>query len=205
MNYTYRCVHLVVYERADVPGINCGVWTAEAGRNGKTLPLKEALSAGLILHRGNPPATCRLLPTGGCPGGTGREGRAAGSGPAAQPRRGPCEWGARWAAPPPPPSPFPSPTKNNPPKNPAWQSCRRCSSRGSPSRGTGLILPFASGLYSGGGRPQPGRGGVWRAGDGVSRSPGCCAARGNREQNGNVPCPRATGDRGQRLSHSFIF
>lgn len=41
-NFIYRCVHLPVDAEVYVPGINCGVWGAAAGRNGKTLTLKEA-------------------------------------------------------------------------------------------------------------------------------------------------------------------
>ena len=138
-NYTYRRVRPAVCAGAGVPGAN---WEAEAGRNGKTLTLKAALPAGLCLgftprkpSRDLPPA-----PTRGCAGGT-REG-GGGSWPPAQPRRAPSEQSGTPAALPPPALP-PSPANPLPRRG---QSCRRCSSHGSPSRGTGPILPVAGGL-----------------------------------------------------------
>lgn len=69
-----------------MPGINRGVCGAEAGRDGRTLTLKEALPAGLRLRSAlaftprKSPRDFPPLPTGGCPGGGSRPRSAASPG-----------------------------------------------------------------------------------------------------------------------------
>lgn len=178
-NYTYRCVHLMVHARVDMPGIS---WGNRRGQEWENSYFERSIARRpvpplFILHRGNfsafvhptlprlDPGSGRIRAGGGARAATGprQRGDPDGGGTRAEaeasPVAQPCRLPASRAADPsggPAAPPF---HPRSPTKKTAWpgQSCRRCSGRSSPSRGMGPILPFAVGSLSRRGRafPQP--------------------------------------------------
>lgn len=187
-----------------MPGINRGVWGAEAGRDGRTLTLKEALPAGLCLRSAldfTPRKSSRdfpPLPTGGCPGGGSRPRSADSPGSLRAAPRTPAGLPLRSLS-------SPVAYRKKSPKPRRGQSRRRCSGRRPPSRGNGpdpalcQRAPRPRGPSAA--RPR----GLSPAEAGISRSPGRCAARRSREQPRKVPRPQAAGERGAAPASLFIF
>lgn len=190
-----------------MPGINRGVWGAEAGRDGRTLTLKEALPAGLCLRSAlgfTPRKSSRdfpPLPTGGCPGGGSRPRSAASPRSLRAAPRTPA--GLPRAA-----SPPPSPTDKKPPKtqNPAAAKVAAGAQVAVLRRGgTGPILPFAGGLRARGGRPQPGRGVFRRQRPGSPAAPGAALPAGAGSSPAKFPARRLQASGGSACLALYFF